>query len=149
MTQTKLNKKLQEFLERFGNIVIIKLIDYYYQENYEGSVGWKVREELTIQDVIDLNPNPVDYISLSGLTGRDLVEFLAKWKGKPYEAQVTYDDSYELYKKRKAEHRDEERKKYLAFCREVDRISGGIPVRNFYLPEKTTIFSTKRGKRRK
>jgi len=149
MTQTKLNKKLQEFLEKYGNIVIIKLIDYYYQENYNGSIGWKVREEMTVQDVIDIIPKPTEKIGITDITGREIVEFLNKWKGVPWEAHITYADSYELYKKRAEEHRDEERKKYLAFCREVDRLSKGTPVREFYLPEKTTIFSTKRGKRKR
>ena len=80
MSPTKINRLLNEALVKYGNIDIIQLIDYYWQDTYEGANNWKVRKKLTLQDIIDANPNSTFQIDIDTwqpyVTIRDILKYL-------------------------------------------------------------------------
>ena len=124
MKQNKFMRLLNEFLDKLGDVEVVKYIDYYYRETYEGSLGWKVRETLTLSDLINSNITPITDIG-QNWDGRDLIKFLEKYE-KPFEVNVKYSDSYERYKQQNEEHKDEEQKKRNAL------VAMGMPFYNNY-----------------
>ena len=116
---------LNEFLDKLGDVEVVKYIDYYYRETYEGSLGWKVRETLTLSDLINSNITPITDIG-QNWDGRDLLKFLEKYE-KPFEVNVKYSDSYERYKKQNEEHKEEEQQKRNAL------VAMGMPFYQNYM----------------
>ncbi len=128
MTQSKFTKLLNEYLSKLGDVDVVKFIDYYYRETYEGCLGWKVREVMKLSDLINAGVTPVTEIGVNW-NGRDLLKFLSKYE-RPYEVRVKYPDSYERYLKQKEENKDREQAKIRA----IEQASGIFmqPYYNFH-----------------
>ena len=113
MTPTKIKKELTTALEKFGNLEVFQRIDYWYRETYEGDTNWKVREVITIQDLLD---NPDCAPDIWGYDFRNLVKDLRKGPGAfPIKVPTEYADSRERYNQQRAEHPKEEREKAESF----------------------------------
>ena len=136
MTSSKIKKLLTEALEKYGNIDVLQLIDYYYQETYEGSNNWKVREKLSIQDLIDNNVDST--YSIDDISIRDILKYLETEdkaiKYLPIKVSVFYEDSRLAAEKMRAEHPEEERQKQETLAR-----MGSIFMRNNELIRKFYI----------
>jgi len=147
MTRTKIERRLKEFLADVGNVILVRLIDYFYQDETNQCLGWKVREEYTVEDILKMNLNSKDNISVSSITARDVVELLDKYKGKPLEEKITYADTYADYRKRREDKEEQKKKNYQKYLKELNAMD--IPMHLFQLPPRLTTYSTKRGKRRR
>lgn len=114
MSPSKINRLLIEALEKYGNIDIIEFIDYYYRETYEGACDWKVREKVTLQNIINLNPDST-YQFTPKVTIRDILKYLETEekaiKYLPIKIHVEYADSKEAWEEMKRQHPKEEAKK--------------------------------------
>ena len=110
MSPTKINRLLNDALEKYGNINIMEFIDYYYRETYEGACDWKVREKVTLQDIIDSNPTSTYCIGTFGI--RDILKYLSNEESAikyfPYKIHVEYSDSKERWEEMKKQHPKEE-----------------------------------------
>lgn len=113
MSPSKINRLLIEALEKYGNINIMEFIDYYYRETYEGACDWKVREKITLQNIIDSNPNST--YSVGKYTIRDILKYLETEekaiKYLPIKIHVEYADSKEAWEEMKRQHPKEEENK--------------------------------------
>ena len=114
MSPSKINRLLNEALEKYGNINIFEFIDYYYRETYEGCCDWKVREKITLQEIIDLKPDST-YIIGKACSIRDILKYLESEekaiKYLPIKIHVVYEDSKERWEDMKKEHAVEEKQK--------------------------------------
>ena len=111
MSPTKINRLLNDALEKYRNINIIEFIDYYYRETYEGACNWKVREKVTLQNIINLNPDST-YQFTPKVTIRDILKYL-EFEEKtlnnfPIKISVEYSDSKEAWEEMKRQHPKEE-----------------------------------------
>lgn len=113
MTQSKFTRILNDFLAKLGDVEVVKFIDYYYRESYEGAMGWKVRKVMKLSDLIEANITPTTEIGVNW-SGRDLIKFLEHYE-KPFEVNVRYNDSYERYKAQNEANKDKELAKQKAF----------------------------------
>ena len=117
MSPTKINRLLLEAFEKYGNINIIELIDYWYKETYEGAIDWKVREKITLQNIIDSNPDNTYHIGTFGI--RDILKYLESEertiKYFPHKISVEYQDSKDRYNQMNKEHPKEEADKKAFF----------------------------------
>ena len=111
MSPTKINRLLNDALEKYGNINIIEFIDYYYRETYEGAYNWKVREKVTLQNIININPNST-YQFTPKVTIRDILKYLESEEKAinnfPIKISVDYQDSKEAWEEMKRQHPKEE-----------------------------------------
>ena len=114
MTQSKFVRLLNEFLQKLGDVEVIRLIDKYYRETYEGSTNWKVRKVVKLSDIIEAGVTPVTELFKHGFDGRVLLKYLEKYE-KPIDISVKYEDSYARWKKQNEENADKEREKQRAF----------------------------------
>lgn len=114
MTQSKFVRLLNEFLQKLGDVEVIRLIDKYYRETYEGSTNWKVRKVVKLSDIIKAGVTPVTELFKYGFDGRALLKYLEKYE-KPIDISVKYEDSYARWKKQNEENADKEREKHRAF----------------------------------
>lgn len=114
MTQSKFVRLLNEFLQKLGNVEVIRLIDKYYRETYEGSTNWKVRKVVKLSDIIEAGVTPATELFKYGFDGRALLKYLEKYE-KPIDISVKYEDSYARWKKQNEENADKEREKHIAF----------------------------------
>ena len=113
MTQSKFTKLLNDFLAKLGDVDVVKYIDYYYRETYEGCIGWKVREVIKLSDLINAGITPNTDLG-ANWDGRDLIKFLEKYE-KPFDVNVKYSDTYERYKAQNEANKDKEQAKQRAF----------------------------------
>lgn len=118
MSPTKINRLLNEALEKYGNINIVELIDYYWRETYEGSCNWKVREKITLQNIIDSKPDSTYHIgNLFGI--RDILKYLESEEKTinylPYKISIEYEDSKQRWEDMKKVHPKEEADKKAMF----------------------------------
>lgn len=100
-----------------------------------------------MEDILKMNLNSKDNISVSYITARDVVELLDKYKGNPLEEKITYADSYADYLKRREDKEEQKKKNYQKYMKELNAMD--IPMHLFQLPPRLTTYSTKRGKRRR
>ena len=118
MSPTKVIRLLKEALEKYGNIDIMEFIDYYYRKTYEGAHDWKVREKVTLQNIIDSNPDSTYHVGNFSI--RDIIKYLAMEESAikyfPYKIHVEYTDSKEAWEEMKRQHPKEEADK-KAFLR--------------------------------
>ena len=116
MSPTKINRLLNEALEKYGNIDIIQLIDYYWEDTYEGANNWKVRKKLTLQDIIDVNPDSTFQIDINTwepyVTIRDILKYLESEEKAinylPIKVSVFYEDSKQRAEELRKAHPKEE-----------------------------------------
>ena len=116
MSPTKINRLLNEALQKYGNIDIIQFIDYYYQETYEGCNNWKVREKLTLQDIINANPDSTFQLDINTwqpyITIRDILKYLESEEKAvnylPIKISVFYEDSKQRAEDLRKAHPKEE-----------------------------------------
>lgn len=110
MSPTKVIRLLKEALEKYGNIDIMEFIDYYYRETYEGACDWKVREKVTLQNIIDSKPDSTYHVGNFSI--RDIIKYLATeesaMKYFPHKIHVEYADSKEAWEEMKRQHPKEE-----------------------------------------
>ena len=113
MSPSKINRLLNEALEKYGNIVVMEFIDYYYRETYEGACDWKVREKVTLQNIIDSKCDSTYYVG--NYTIRDILKYLESEekaiKYLPIKIHVEYPDSKQAWEDMKAAHPKEEENK--------------------------------------
>lgn len=146
MTRTKIERKLKDFLEKVGNVILLQLIDYYYRDETCQRLGWKIREEYTVEEIINMGLGSNDIIGGGTITGREIIDYLDKYKGKPLEQKVKYADTYAKYCKDEAENDELKKQNYKDYMRTLDAMG----ITNLYhdLPHVTT-YSQKRGKRKR
>lgn len=105
MRINKFKRKIQEALDKFGDIVVVEKIDYWWRENYEGAIGWKVRETMSLSDFLKLNTlddiEPYNFLKLLEHPNQNL----------PLKVNITYADTKERYEQQNAEHPKEEKRK--------------------------------------
>lgn len=106
MTNSKIQRLIQEAIERYGDLPALQLIDYWYRENYGGAIGWKVREELKLSDLADKGLSAADRLSRN-ITVRDFVGMLERAdKNLPVKVMIEYADTKERWKKQEDENAD-------------------------------------------
>ena len=103
MSPTKIIRLLKEALKKYGNIDIMEFIDYYYRETYEGAYDWKIRKKVTLQNIIDSNPDSTYHVGNFNI--RDIIKYLATEESAikyfPYKIHVEYTDSKEAWEEMK------------------------------------------------
>lgn len=105
MRLNKFKRKIQEFLEKYGDIPVVNKIDYWYRVTYEGAINWKVRETVMLSDYLNIE-------NLDGIEPYEILKALEHPNGKlPFKVSVEYADSKERYEQQNAEHPEEEKRK--------------------------------------
>ena len=125
MRLNKFKRKIQEALDKYGNIEVIQKIDYWWRDTYEGAINWKVRETIHLSDLLN-------YENIEDLDAYGLVKMLEHpEKGLPQRVCVEYADTKERYEQQNAEHPEEEKNKlerlqrcFQTYYRLADRIKG-------------------------
>lgn len=105
MRLNKLKRKIQEALDKYGDIEVIQKIDYWWRDTYEGAINWKVRETIHLSDLLN-------YENLEDLDAYGLVKMLEHPEKKfPIRQPIEYADTKERYEQQNAEHPEEEKNK--------------------------------------
>lgn len=99
----KFKRKVQEALDKYGDIAVINRIDFWYRENYEGAHDWKVRETITLSKLLDWGDiNIVD--TIDGFDSHYIVKCLENPETRlPLRVSCTYPDSKERFDKQTEE----------------------------------------------
>ena len=132
MKQNKFMRLLNEHLARLGDVDIVRYIDKYYRETYEGAMDWKVRETVKLSDLINAGITPITEIGVH-FDGRDLLKYLETYE-KPFDVSVRYEDSYARYQEQNKENEDKERAKRQALSQAMTLFNPyyDYPGRIFY-----------------
>ncbi|MBP5722082.1 MAG: hypothetical protein J6X18_00660 [Bacteroidales bacterium] len=123
MRLNKFKRKIQEALDKYGDIEVIQKIDYWWRDTYEGAINWKVRETIHLSDLLN-------YESLEDFDVYGLVKMLEHpEKCLPQRVPIEYADTKERYEQQSAEHPEEEKNKlehlqrcFQTYYRIADRI---------------------------
>jgi hypothetical protein len=125
---------LNEHLTRLGDVEVVRYIDRYYRETYDGAMNWKVRTILKLSDLINAGITPITEIGYQ-FDGRDLLKFLENYQ-KPFDVSVRYEDSYARYQEQNRENADKERAKRKF-------IENAFPLFNPYFDFSRKLFRSK------
>lgn len=103
MRAGKFKRKVEEALDKYGDIVVINRIDFWYRENSEGAHNWKVRDTITLSKLLDWGDiNIID--SIDGFDARYIVKCLENAETRlPLHVSCTYPDSKERFDKQTEE----------------------------------------------